>query len=231
MDKVFQIATNISTPLMLAGFFAAAFFFIIRQIIKANIFPQLARHFAGDIIKIIVERFFVLALIAMILGFAGYIIEKLNPAQPAAENPKEHYEFPANELIKIRLQDITAVDLLPKPESKNVTISLKTVPKSKTKYVPLKAKGQLIIIDSTGAETAYIFDANLDDEGVKPQVTSYIILDGLIPRQLYEQIILRNNFKAKCTVYYDSDVIPTQQEFTTPVFSFDKNTINDLSSR
>ncbi len=34
MNRVFEIATNISTPLILAGFVAAAFFLIIRQILK-----------------------------------------------------------------------------------------------------------------------------------------------------------------------------------------------------
>ena len=129
MDKIFEIATNISNPLMLAGFLAAAFFFIARQIIKANIFPQLTKQLTGDIIKIIIERLFILALIAMILGFIGYIFGMISPKQEISHKIKDHYELPSNDLIKLNLQDISAVDFVPKPETKNLTLNFKIVPK------------------------------------------------------------------------------------------------------
>jgi len=74
MNKVFEIAANISTPLMLAGFIAAAFFLIIRQILKMKLFPKLNRLLAAAIIKLIIERLFILALVAMILGFVGFVL-------------------------------------------------------------------------------------------------------------------------------------------------------------
>ena len=74
MDNIFSVAGNISTPLMLAGFFAAIFFFIVRQIIRKNIFPELTRQLSGDIIRLLIQRLFWLALIAMILGFVGFVI-------------------------------------------------------------------------------------------------------------------------------------------------------------
>ncbi|MDB5227242.1 MAG: hypothetical protein JWN78_1435 [Bacteroidota bacterium] len=228
MNKIFQIATNISTPLMLAGFFAAAFFFIARQIIKANIFPQLTKQLSSDIIKIIIERLFVLALTAMILGFVGYIVTQFNPAYAASEKTKAHYEMPSNDLIRFALEDITAVDFGPQPETKNLTFNFKVIPKSKDKYVPLKTKGELITIDSVGKEKVYSFNVNFDEQGIKPQVISYITLDGLIPRQDYEKIKVCNNFKAKCVFYYDNDIINTDQKFTTKIFSL-RNIINDMS--
>lgn len=229
MDKVFQIATNISTPLMLAGFFAAAFFFITRQIVKANIFPQLTKQLSGEIIKIIIERLFMLALIAMILGFIGYVVGQLKPNQQVSEKTKDHYETPSEDLIKLNLVDITAVDFAPKPETKNLFINLKVIPKSKDKYVPINTKGEFIIIDSTGIETKYSFDINADDEGIKPQLVSYIVFDGLIPKSDYLKIRQLNNYKAKCIVYYDSDVVKTTTKFITNNFLLDRNAIKELS--
>src|SRR5690554_4911264 len=92
MGGIFEIATNVSTPLILAGFFAAAFFFIARQIIKANIFPRLTRQLSGDIIKIIIERLFILALIAMVLGFIGYIYGMVSREEPS-DKIKDHYRI------------------------------------------------------------------------------------------------------------------------------------------
>jgi len=84
MNRIFEIAANISTPLALAGFFAAVFFFIVRQIIKRNIFPKLTAHLGADIIKLILLYLFVLSLVAMVLGFAGFIIVRLVPPAKSA---------------------------------------------------------------------------------------------------------------------------------------------------
>lgn len=80
MQGLFEIAARISTPLALAGFFAAAFFFIIRAIIAKNIFPTLTRQLSGDIIKLIIDRFFILSLVAMVLGFAGFVVTRMAAA-------------------------------------------------------------------------------------------------------------------------------------------------------
>jgi hypothetical protein len=229
MDKIFQIATNISTPLMLAGFFAAAFFFIARQIINANIFPKLTKQLSSDIIKIIIQRLFVLALIAMILGFLAYIFGQLKSVSPPSETMKEYYEWPSDDLLSLYLQDINAIDLTPKPETKNLTFRFKVIPKSKDKYVPIKTKGELIIIDSAGNQKNYWFDVNSDDNGIKPQVISYIFMDGLIPRQDYEKIINSNTFKGKCVFYYDDDIVPTEQKFVSTIFPLNKTVIEDFS--
>jgi hypothetical protein len=63
MAKIFEIAKSISNPLSLAGFLSAALFFIFRQILAQNM------KFA----KVIIDRIFVLAFVAMILGFISYI--------------------------------------------------------------------------------------------------------------------------------------------------------------
>lgn len=83
MEKVLEIASSISTPLGLSGLFAAFLFFIFKQILEKNIFPALSRALGGQIITLIIERLFVLALVAMILGFVGYLIARLVPPSAA----------------------------------------------------------------------------------------------------------------------------------------------------
>ncbi|MGR0479986.1 MAG: hypothetical protein ACTFAL_00905 [Candidatus Electronema sp. V4] len=86
MEKLFQISTTISTPLALGGLFAVIFFFIIKQMLAKDIFSPLTKSSSFNILKTIVDRLFVLALIAMLLGFAGYIIPMLLPASSSQKS-------------------------------------------------------------------------------------------------------------------------------------------------
>jgi hypothetical protein len=86
MERILEIASNVSTPLALSGLIAAIFFLVLRQIVAKNIFPKLTRSVGGDLLKLIVERLFILALIAMVLGFAGYIV---TTAFPKEEKPPD----------------------------------------------------------------------------------------------------------------------------------------------
>jgi hypothetical protein len=79
MSKVFEIATNISTPLMLAGFLAAVVFFIFRQILKNQ--EPLRNKSHNTIVILIINKLFILALIAMVLGFIGWIIKARKESQ------------------------------------------------------------------------------------------------------------------------------------------------------
>ncbi len=79
MEKIFEFASQVSTPLALGGLIASILFFLLRQIIKKDIFPSLTRSASSEIIKLIIDRLFILALVAMVLGFVGYIL--LNQSQ------------------------------------------------------------------------------------------------------------------------------------------------------
>ncbi|MDM8544257.1 hypothetical protein QUF90_24530 [Desulfococcaceae bacterium HSG9] len=74
MEKIFEIAGAVSTPLALSGFVASIFFFLFKQIIAKNIFPILTKQLSSDIIKLIIHSVFILSLVAMMLGFFGYIL-------------------------------------------------------------------------------------------------------------------------------------------------------------
>ncbi|MCP4133492.1 MAG: DUF1566 domain-containing protein [bacterium] len=76
MERIFDITSNISTPLALAGLFATIFFFLAKIIIAKDIFPKFTEKFSSEILKLIINYMFVLSLVAMILGFLGYILVK-----------------------------------------------------------------------------------------------------------------------------------------------------------
>ena len=79
METILNIATNASTPLMIAGFLAGALFLIARQILKLKLFAKLTRQLSADIIKLLIDRLFILALVALFLGFAGFVIQVIIP--------------------------------------------------------------------------------------------------------------------------------------------------------
>jgi hypothetical protein len=74
MEKIFEIASKVSTPLALAGIVIVALFFVYREIIKKNIFPTLTKNLSSEIIKLLIKCLFVLGLISLILGFASYTV-------------------------------------------------------------------------------------------------------------------------------------------------------------
>jgi predicted PurR-regulated permease PerM len=74
LAEIFRIAAQISTPLALAGFLAAAFFQIVRLILSKNLKAQVRPTESALIVRQIIDRLFVLSLVAMLLGFAGWTI-------------------------------------------------------------------------------------------------------------------------------------------------------------
>jgi hypothetical protein len=81
LGEIFRIATQISTPLALAGFLAAAFFLIVRLILKKNIEAQIRPSEAALIVRQIIDRLFVLSLVAMVFGFAGWMLIAVQKAR------------------------------------------------------------------------------------------------------------------------------------------------------
>jgi hypothetical protein len=78
MNSIFEIASIISTPLALSGVVVASLFLLFRQIIKKNIFPKLTVVLAGTIIKSIINKIFIIALVAIVMGFAGYVVARFS---------------------------------------------------------------------------------------------------------------------------------------------------------
>jgi uncharacterized protein YjbI with pentapeptide repeats len=77
MNDFLHEATRVSTPLGLAGLIASIFFFVLREILRKNIFPQLTKGHSYELLLVVVDRIFKLAIVALVLGFLGFVLSKI----------------------------------------------------------------------------------------------------------------------------------------------------------
>lgn len=89
MNSLIDIASKVSTPLALGGVVIAVLFYIYQQIIKKGIFPRLTVFLAGTIIQSIINKLFTLALVAIVLGFVGYVVAIFSPETKLAPLPPD----------------------------------------------------------------------------------------------------------------------------------------------
>lgn len=97
MDQIFDIALNISNPLSLAGLIAATLFYSIKVILSKNIFPTLTKNFTSKIFTLIINRMFILSLVATILGVSGFVIITIF----GNSRPVDHEEDPLSLAIYV----------------------------------------------------------------------------------------------------------------------------------
>lgn len=83
MDRLLEIGSQISTPLGLAGFATAVLLLGLRAAIKGGLLPQITKKASAQVLLRIVNYLFVLALIALLLGGAGFIMQVLSEVRPA----------------------------------------------------------------------------------------------------------------------------------------------------
>lgn len=80
-SSVLDSLAKISTPLGLGGIALLVLLVIARKVLTPAIIPQLAKSHAFAVIKMLIDRSFVLAFLAIVLGFAGYLATTI--LQPA----------------------------------------------------------------------------------------------------------------------------------------------------
>lgn len=73
MNALFEIASAMKTPLALAGIVVVALYLIFKAILKLNIFPKLTRRDTFQLINKIMTYLFILAFIAIVLGFVSHM--------------------------------------------------------------------------------------------------------------------------------------------------------------
>lgn len=90
MSEIFEIASNVSTPIGLAGITIVSLYFIFRLVLKLDIFPKLTRTLTQEIILSIINKIFWLSMVATILGFVGYIVtSQTNSSSTQKGKPSE----------------------------------------------------------------------------------------------------------------------------------------------
>jgi hypothetical protein len=93
MAGIFEVATNIATPLGLAGIMVVVLFLVYRQLIKGPLAAQLSQRHSFHIINRIVIGVFVLGLVAIVLAIGAYVIGKVLPApQDAMLRMQKHLD-------------------------------------------------------------------------------------------------------------------------------------------
>jgi hypothetical protein len=225
MDDILKIATGISTPLMLAGFIAASLLLIARQIIKSNLFTQVSQTASGNLIKHLIDRFFVLAILSMVLGFSGYVIEFFKPDALLKSASGVVFDSPNFSSLKLSFEDGDAWDIAPFPDKKNVILRLKAVPASKDKSIPISLKAKLFIKTNSGQEE-YKVDTSLDENGIPPTIITRFGIDSLIPKDRFDSYMKNpKEAKAQIKIQYDNDIVPTDLWFSTEWFDFNSQTI------
>lgn len=74
MSSLVDSVANISTPLGIGGLALLVVVVIARRILTPEIIPQLAKAHAFAVVKMLIDRSFVLAVISIVLGFVGYLV-------------------------------------------------------------------------------------------------------------------------------------------------------------
>ena len=220
-----MIGKSASTPMMLAGFVAAAFFLIARAIVQKNIFPKLTGNLSASLLRLIVERFFNLAVLCVVLGFSGFFLGKVIP------EPKGHkFAAPTTNMIKVYFEGGWSIDLLPQPEMKNVNIRLKVIPQADG-FTPISDQATLVIwVPSTGIEERYPIRVDSTPEGIPPVLKSYLAASTLLPRTDFQRLITATPpALAVMELTYDPDVSRNGIKFFSDRFEFSDRTIDEQS--
>ena len=71
---ILKLFASVSTPLALAGLIAGGFFLFVRQLIGKPVVSKLTEEHGHELAKRVVIFFFVLSLVAVALGFTGFLI-------------------------------------------------------------------------------------------------------------------------------------------------------------
>jgi hypothetical protein len=83
MDNVLRTIAEVSAPLALAGLLASFLFYAVREIIKAKLIPAVPKKHAITVILAIINKLFILSLVALVLGITIFALERLVlPAGP-----------------------------------------------------------------------------------------------------------------------------------------------------
>ena len=222
MDSVLAIGAGISTPLMLAGFISAAFFLLSRLILKKEIFPALSRALSASIIRTIIERFFWLSLVAMILGFAGFAIGKIRP-----DVHSHRFSPPEEGMTRFVVERGDSYDFA-RDNKKSVSFSVKALPNTDG-FTPLETTAFLVVADAASRKVmTYPMTLAIEPEGVPPGLKSYWGVEGLLPKDEFAKLeATQPSSQAYIKLHYDRDVDPKGMTFRTNIFNFNDSFIEE----
>jgi hypothetical protein len=109
MNSIFDIASKVATPLALAGLFGAILFFTLRRILQAHFVSQVGKNQSAQILLRIINYLFILCLVGMILGFAGYVLRFSRPENNKSKTKAEQIVELEIEIHKLQ-GELTKID-------------------------------------------------------------------------------------------------------------------------
>ena len=77
MVGILEVMSRVSHPLGVGGLALAVFLLIVRQLISRGVFPALTRKVGAELLAGLLNKVFFLAVLGMVLGFSGWIVEIL----------------------------------------------------------------------------------------------------------------------------------------------------------
>lgn len=89
-SKIFEIVSKVSTPMGFAGILAIVLFYVIQKIITKK---QIQGKLHNDTINRIIDKLFHLAMVAMFLGFVGWIIIQVYAPKQTTVKPNAEFSF------------------------------------------------------------------------------------------------------------------------------------------
>lgn len=87
MSALIEFAKSISSPLQLGGLFAVILFAIFKLVIQQGGLRRVTSEHSAVIIRMIIDKLFWLAMVALVLGFTASVLPRLVPSPPASIDP------------------------------------------------------------------------------------------------------------------------------------------------
>ena len=95
LNKLTRLASKVKTPLLLAGLVTIIFYAIFRQVLSLDIFDNIGANNTFAVIQNVLDRIFFLALVAIVLGVASYLItfslDKIKPSNVSHTGSSDSY--------------------------------------------------------------------------------------------------------------------------------------------
>ena len=85
MSGVLEVASGVTTPIGITAFAIGVMLLAFREIVRKNLLPSLTKSMSGDIIRLLIDRLFWLALVALLIGGATLLAPKVISATPTQE--------------------------------------------------------------------------------------------------------------------------------------------------
>jgi hypothetical protein len=76
MEEVFKALARSSPPLAIAGIISSFLFYGIRECLRRNLIPPIAKRDSRGAIYLIINKLFILSLLALVLGFVAYAVDR-----------------------------------------------------------------------------------------------------------------------------------------------------------